>query len=207
MGILSTGSGGGILEGAVSDLTPQLLELGGQLEETLARLSVPAFATDDRGIIRWLNPVALELVGDLRGRSATQLVAPDELQEAQRAVARKLIGVDGTTNDVRTIRTRDGWARAEICGTPLAGGGRIVGLFGIANLLGEPERPPRPSQLTPRQQEVLRLLAAGLSTRQIAERLSLSQETVRNHVRGVLRALEAHSRLEAVVRAHELGLV
>jgi two-component system, NarL family, nitrate/nitrite response regulator NarL len=48
---------------------------------------------------------------------------------------------------------------------------------------------------------VLRLLEHGRSTRQIAQQLHLSPETVRNHVRGVLRALKVHSRLEAVALA------
>ena len=55
--------------------------------------------------------------------------------------------------------------------------------------------------LTPRQSEILHLLSHGRSTQQIAAELHLSLLTVRNHVRGVLRALGAHSRLEAVALA------
>jgi DNA-binding NarL/FixJ family response regulator len=47
----------------------------------------------------------------------------------------------------------------------------------------------------------LRLLEHGYSTDQIADRLHLSPETVRNHIRAVLRALDVHSRLEAVAVA------
>jgi DNA-binding CsgD family transcriptional regulator len=61
--------------------------------------------------------------------------------------------------------------------------------------------------LTPRQHEVLLLLADGHSTTQLADALSISQETVRNHVKRVLRTMGARSRLEAVVRAHELNMV
>ena len=64
----------------------------------------------------------------------------------------------------------------------------------------EPPRAPHPD-LTPRQSEVLRLLEHGRTTDQIAERLHLSPETVRNHIRAVLRALDVHSRLEAVAVA------
>ena len=64
--------------------------------------------------------------------------------------------------------------------------------------------PPHPA-LTPRQAEILRLLEHGRSTRQIAEELHLSLETVRNHIRHLMRALGVHSRLEAVALArHEL---
>ena len=71
--------------------------------------------------------------------------------------------------------------------------------------MGEP-RTTGPVELTPRQEQVLRLLGEGASTDEIAAALHLSRETVRNHVRHVLRALGAHSRLEAVAAAHRLGL-
>jgi DNA-binding NarL/FixJ family response regulator len=57
------------------------------------------------------------------------------------------------------------------------------------------------SDLTPREVEVLRLLAQGLSARDIAERLVLSLHTVRNYIRDVLLKLNAHSQLEAVAIA------
>lgn len=61
--------------------------------------------------------------------------------------------------------------------------------------------------LSPRQREVLRLLGDGLGTAEIAVRLTISEETVRNHVRGVLAGLGCHTRLEAVARARQLRLI
>ena len=61
--------------------------------------------------------------------------------------------------------------------------------------------------LTPREREVLRLLAEGCDTKSIAGRLGLSVHTARDHVQNVLEKLDAHSRFEAVRRAGELGLV
>jgi DNA-binding CsgD family transcriptional regulator len=61
--------------------------------------------------------------------------------------------------------------------------------------------------LTPRQAEVLRLLGEGLSTEAIADRLGIAVETSRNHIRAVLRGLNVHSRLEAVVAGRERGLL
>lgn len=61
--------------------------------------------------------------------------------------------------------------------------------------------------LTPRQLEVLRLLGDGLATREIAAQLGIAYETVRNHVRAILRVLAARSRVEAVVKAYRLGLI
>jgi PAS domain S-box-containing protein len=62
-------------------------------------------------------------------------------------------------------------------------------------------------ELTRRQQEILGLLDQGLTTRQIAERLVLSTTTVRNHIQAILRALDCHSRLEALAEARRLGLL
>jgi DNA-binding NarL/FixJ family response regulator len=61
--------------------------------------------------------------------------------------------------------------------------------------------------LTPRQNQVLHLLARGRSTSQIADELHLSPETVRNHVRMMMRALHCHSRIEALAVAHREGIL
>jgi DNA-binding CsgD family transcriptional regulator len=61
--------------------------------------------------------------------------------------------------------------------------------------------------LSPRQHEVLRLLADGMRAREIGVKLGLSEATVRNHIRGVLRRLESHSQLQAVARAREQRLL
>jgi DNA-binding NarL/FixJ family response regulator len=61
--------------------------------------------------------------------------------------------------------------------------------------------------LSRRQREVLALLAEGVQARAIAVRLGLSEATVRNHIRLILRKLGCHSQLEAVAVAYRLGLV
>lgn len=61
--------------------------------------------------------------------------------------------------------------------------------------------------LTRRQLEVLRLLADGKATDQIASELGLSRTTVRNHIANLLAALGAHSRLQAVVVARRVGIL
>jgi DNA-binding NarL/FixJ family response regulator len=61
--------------------------------------------------------------------------------------------------------------------------------------------------LTRRQLEVLRLLAEGKSTAQIAAELGLSRTTVRNYVANLLTALGVHSRLQAVVAARKAGIL
>jgi LuxR family transcriptional regulator, maltose regulon positive regulatory protein len=67
-------------------------------------------------------------------------------------------------------------------------------------------RSPLP-ELTPRETEVLRLVAGGLTNAQIAERLVISDHTVHRHVTNLLRKLELPSRAAAAARAAQLGLL
>ena len=62
-------------------------------------------------------------------------------------------------------------------------------------------------RLTPREKEVLRLMAEGTSSRDIASRLGISYTTVRTHIRSLGSKLGVHSKLEAIVKARELALV
>jgi len=62
-------------------------------------------------------------------------------------------------------------------------------------------------ELTPRESEVLQLLADGLTNRAIAQELGISEHTVKFHVNAILGKLAAQSRTEAVVRASRLGLI
>jgi DNA-binding NarL/FixJ family response regulator len=64
-----------------------------------------------------------------------------------------------------------------------------------------------PEPLSEREQEILRLLAHGLSNREIAERLSLAQGTVKNYVTTILQKMGTRDRTQAALRARELGLV
>lgn len=73
--------------------------------------------------------------------------------------------------------------------------------------VGNPETAPPGERLTDRETEVLQLLAAGLQTRELAAKLSISVATVRSHVENILSKLQARNRLEAVVKAMRQGLV
>jgi DNA-binding CsgD family transcriptional regulator len=81
-------------------------------------------------------------------------------------------------------------------------------LQGAAGSLSvKPRAPASSPALSPRQREVLELLAEGIQARQIADRLGLSEATVRNHIRIVLRKLDSHSQLEAVAVAYRRDLL
>ncbi|MEA3335764.1 MAG: LuxR C-terminal-related transcriptional regulator [Chloroflexota bacterium] len=64
-----------------------------------------------------------------------------------------------------------------------------------------------PSNLTAREQEVLVLMAHGLSTGEISSTLSISSSTTRNHIQNILQKLRVHSRAAAVAYAYEHGLL
>ena len=66
---------------------------------------------------------------------------------------------------------------------------------------------PASGFLTMRQEEVLRLLAEGLPAKAIATQLGVVEVTVRNHIRAILVALDAHSQLEAVSKARGMHLI
>jgi DNA-binding NarL/FixJ family response regulator len=80
--------------------------------------------------------------------------------------------------------------------------GLVLGEFRRMN---QPETPPG-EQLTPRETEVLKMVAKGMSYKQIAERLVLSHRTVQNHVQNTLRKLQLHNRVELTRYAIEQGL-
>ncbi len=68
--------------------------------------------------------------------------------------------------------------------------------------MSRPERDTGPAlRLTERELDVLRLVAQGLSNKEIAARLFISENTVKNHVRNMLEKLQLHSRMEAVMYA------
>lgn len=180
----------------------------GDVHEALEDVDVPVYAYDAQGVIRWLNPAARRLVGDVRGRQFTSVVAPEDTRRAREAFARMVYGGERHTEGPVVLVARDGGrARVEISSAPLREGGRVVGVFGIVTEEVRTPVPEPPPHLTPRQVQVLHLLAHGRTTHEIAADLHLTVHTVRNHIRHLLAALDAHSRLEALAIARRDGLL
>jgi PAS domain S-box-containing protein len=173
------------------------------LEEALEHVNVPSYVIDTSGVIRWLNPAAEKIVGEVRGRQFTSVVAPEDTRRARELFARKVVGAERVTDaGVAVVDTDGGRVGVEVSSVPVFRGEHVVGVFGqVSGVIEEPHAHPD-LDLTPRQGQVLELLERGRSTAQIAEELHLSTETVRNHIRRVLRATGAHSRLEAVAIAN-----
>ena len=182
-----------------------LKSIGAEVENALECVNVPSYVIDATGIVRWLNPAAVRLVGDCRGKQFTSIVTPEERRRSREVFASKIAGTRTVTDASVVVFDEDGdRIEIEISSVPLLKGDRIVGVFGqIPHWSETTGLAPHP-HLTPRQAQVLHLLEHGRSTAQIAAELHLSQETVRNHVRHLLRALGVNSRLEAVAaaRAH-----
>jgi DNA-binding NarL/FixJ family response regulator len=98
----------------------------------------------------------------------------------------------------------------------VAGGNALLGPTVTQRLLehfanARDDEPPPPAaaidSLTEREQEILRLLARGLSNAEIAEKLVVSETTVKTHVSNVLRKLGVRDRVQAVIAAYDASLV
>jgi DNA-binding NarL/FixJ family response regulator len=192
-----------------ADNIEELRRIAPDLAPSIAKLRVPAYVLDRTGTVRWMNAAAVVHFGDLRGRAIRDVVAPEYLTLARAEFAAKVLGTVEATEARVVLRSAEGKnIPVDISSTQLVKGNSIVGVFGLADPAAEPlQTLTHTPHLTPRQVDVLRHLAAGHSTESIAQALGIATETVRNHVRAILGKLEVHTRLEAVIRAHDLGLI
>jgi len=179
--------------------------VGGDVEQALADVGVPSYVLDKTGVVRWINPAAERLLGDIRGKHYTSVVAAEERLRAREIFTRKVLGTSRATEATAVVvSTKGKRMTVELSAVAIMNGEQVVGVFGLVGGAHADEvEAPHPN-LTPRQAEVLRLLEQGRSTKQIARELHLSTETVRNHVRRLFLTLGVNSRLEAVAAARHV---
>lgn len=161
-----------------------LWDLGWKPEAALARLAgspqdlpIVALVDDRPGVIQAWSAGALGVL--------SRAAKPAQIAVALLAAAEGLAVVDPTFRGML--------------------GGREPGAPATPQFPGD--EPPLVEELTPREHEVLRLLAEGLPNKTIAQRLDISEHTVKFHVNALLGKLGVASRTEAVVRATRLGLI
>ena len=190
----------------------QLLDaMRSDIYSALSGMGVPAYVIDREGTIRWLNTAGLALWPDAVNRKFSTVIAPEELRHAREQFARKVIGESDATEYATSVLDADGRRMdVDVSSVALRSDGEVVGVFGIvtpARIQPLTDPPRQVVVLTPRQRQVLGLLGDGRTTGKIASELGIAEETARNHIKAVLRALDANSRLEAVVSARHHGLL
>ncbi len=90
----------------------------------------------------------------------------------------------------------------------VAAGEMLISAAALAALIAEKaEQTHLIDTLTRREREVLQLMAQGLDNRTLAKRLGVEYGTVRSHVRNLIAKLEVHNKMQAIVRAAQLGLL
>jgi PAS domain S-box-containing protein len=177
-------------------------------------------ATDANGTVVTWNARAHALYGWSReealGRHILELTVPQESRGAAEEIIAALQRGESWHGPFR-VRRKDGSAfTAYVKDSPvLDEAGTLVGMVGVSIEIADPDLAQavrsfisvdgfggrRTRTLSPREREVLGLLARGLTGEQIAERLVLSPETVRTHIRNAREKLGASTRVEAVTMA------
>ena len=108
------------------------LAVGGDVEKALENVGVPSYVVDETGIVRWMNPAAEQLLGNVRGRHFTSVIAPEDRPRARERFAQKMLGTsvatEATGHLVSTAGTR---VPVEVSSVPLTNGETVVGVFGL----------------------------------------------------------------------------
>jgi PAS domain S-box-containing protein len=197
------------------------------LFQALARAGDGAFVIDSDGRVLHWNRAAERILGhparEVVGRPCCDVfVGADDrgnrlCYRGCHVMTLVKMGDSVQSFDMRT-RTKAGrpvWLNVSVLATPAPPGGSAltVHLFRdvtatkeLLTLVHERLSPPaapgeEEGRLTRRELEILRLMATGANTRVLAERLHVSQATVRNHAQNIFAKLGVHSRLEAVAYA------
>jgi DNA-binding NarL/FixJ family response regulator len=124
------------------------------------------------------------------------------LKAGARGYLLKDVSSDEIAAAVRTVASGGALIQPSIARKVVAEFGRLAG-----GASSTPRPAPLPQPLTERELDVLRALAGGLSNREIADRLVITEGTVKTHVSNVLGKLDARDRTQAVLKAQALNLL
>lgn len=156
----------------------------------------------------------IDLIAEIRAQHGPEpkILVLSVLGDQATVLAAVLAGADGyLLKDLDSLDIGQQAAAALSGGAPLS---PSIASYVLRYLRGQQEQAQEPTgqededpDLTPREYELLQLLARGQSNRQAAEALSLSPHTVGDHVKSIYRKLGVSSRGEAMVRAFRSGLL
>ena len=108
------------------------LAVGADVEKALENVSVPSYVVDETGVVRWMNPAAEQLLGNIRGRHFTSVIAPEDRPRARERFAQKMLGTSVATEATGHLVSSAG-ARVpvEVSSVALTNGETVVGVFGL----------------------------------------------------------------------------
>ena len=222
--------------GALIRSGPPSLADGGAATAGLAYLAEAAFWLDDAEAARTLRPILAERSGEVLmvGNLVACLGSADRLIGMLASAAGELdAGVEHLERAIaddaaqgfdtwvawsahalaRTLRARGGADDRERAAALDARAAEVAASHDLRALSARigaapaPSSGPGPDDLSPRELLVLRLIASGRSNREIGAELVISEHTVANHVRSILRKTASANRTEAADYAHRRGLI
>jgi LuxR family transcriptional regulator, maltose regulon positive regulatory protein len=222
VGIAEAGANSLAVLRAQGTLAAATLASGDRQRAAVWVAAADALRTDESLDEYWMGSLATAVAGQLAADTGNLETATQRLERAtvlaRRGAARPeeiyalagLVPVQATRGDTDAAAATLREARAALRDSP------SPGIFG--HLLQDVERRLRgkaaqgvpaaePDDLSAREMSVLRLLSSELSVAEIGEQLYISRNTVKTHLRGIYRKLDADTRLAAVTRAKERGLL
>lgn len=181
MTVVGTAGGVAECEAAAAELTPDVVLLDFRLPD--------GSGPDAAAAIRSLRPAAKMIFLTREDTDAARFAA---VQSGASAFLHKSRAAAEVVTAIREV------ARGKMLITPRT----------ISTLLAKRRAiETQLERLTPREKEVLQLMAEGYPSRAIAAELGISYTTIRTHIRSLGSKLAVHSKLEAIVKARELGLI
>ena len=166
----------------------------------------------ETGKVTWLNSAAKALIGDCRGKKwdEANVLPPEVLEESRRrwndTISRE---INDTLVFDTVVKTIEGQKVAVSASQTKIDAGGIPVVFrqfyprATASQTAEEMK----LRLSPRQLEILRLIARGETNEEISQALDCERNTVRSHVRRILGVLRVKSRAAAVALAYQEGLL